>query len=432
MITSANPKKRLPRVTQQPTATIALMPCSSLFEDFFDTIGVSFEILRKEQTGGWMFNYIEALQRVNVQTVLIFISARVSEPMRFTHEPTGAAVCILPAPWLHRMFRWITNRKFRLDSYLLMPLGWLRKELRAYTHCAVLFQDYEYPSFDVCVLFGKLIRLPIFATFQGGTGSRSKLEHIIRTLSLRACTGLIIGSGVEYQRVHAKYHVPKQKIARIFNPMDVLGWSPSNQKESRLALDIPLGARVVICHGRIAIQHKGLDLLLDAWQKISNERPNRELCLLLVGTGQDAPKLQALIDSMKLVTVHWVNEYIRDRSLLWQYLSTADVYVMASRSEGFPVAPIEAMACGLPIVATDVPGIPDILEGGEISGGLIVPKEDTDALATALGYLLDREEWGRELGKRARHRAEACFSLEAIGQQMRDFLFGTAISDETP
>jgi glycosyltransferase involved in cell wall biosynthesis len=125
---------------------------------------------------------------------------------------------------------------------------------------------------------------------------------------------------------------------------------------------------------------------------------------------------------MQLQGIMWVDEYVRDRTAIRRYLSAADVYTLPSRHEGFPVAPIEAMACGLPIVAADAPGVPDILEGGEDSGGLVVPRGDAVALASALGRVLDNEAWGRELGKRARCRAEECFSLEAIGKQLRTFL----------
>jgi glycosyltransferase involved in cell wall biosynthesis len=412
-------------------ATVALMPCGDLFEDFFDTIGVSFEALRTEQAGGWMFNYIEALQLAKVQTILIFISARVSETLRFTHVPTGATVCILPAPLAHRIFRWITRGKLlntraiirSLDSYLVLPLLRLIRELWQYERCAVLFQDYENPSFDICVLLGKFLRVAVFATFQGGNTWRSRVEQPIRYLTMRGCTGLVIGSETEIQRVQNQYRVPQGKIARIFNPTDMLTLRPFDRKESRSALGISLTARVVISHGRISMNHKGLDLLLECWQQVCRKRSDRELCLLLVGTGEDSPKLHAQIETMKLETVLWVDEYIRDRTRLWQYLSTADVYAMASRHEGFPVAPIEAMACELPVVATDVPGIAEILKGGEASGGFVVPRGDTTALAMALENILDDEQWGWELGKRARRRAEECFSLEVIGQQMREFLF---------
>jgi starch synthase len=86
------------------------------------------------------------------------------------------------------------------------------------------------------------------------------------------------------------------------------------------------------------------------------------------------------------------------------------------------------MACNLPVVAADVAGISDILENGEASGGLVVPREDAKALALAIGRVLDDEAWGHELGKRARSRAEECFSFEVIGKQLCD----TLLTQKTP
>jgi glycosyltransferase involved in cell wall biosynthesis len=81
------------------------------------------------------------------------------------------------------------------------------------------------------------------------------------------------------------------------------------------------------------------------------------------------------------------------------------------------------MACGLPVVAAAAQGVTDIFEGGEASGGLIVPRDNAAALALALGRLLDDEAWRCELGRRARCRVETCFSLEAVGNQLHAFLF---------
>jgi starch synthase len=240
---------------------------------------------------------------------------------------------------------------------------------------------------------------------------------------MRACAGLIVATKTEEQRVCQHYALPPDKIARIFNPIDLSMWKEANRIEARTLLGIPPNARVAVWHGRIDLRRKGLDILLDAWQQVCHERTGKELLLLLIGSGNNANELRQCLRKMQFSSILWVDDYLNDRNLICRYLKAADVYVFPSRHEGFPVAPIEAMACGLPLVAASAPGVPDILEGGEISGGLMVPRNDSGALASALGSVLDNPDWSRELGRRAKCRAEACFSLEAVGTQLHNFIF---------
>ena len=428
--------------------TIALLPWGNVIEDFLDTIGVSLEAFCNEFTGSWMFAYVNALQRVGVRTVLICISARVARPSRFTHAPTGATICVLPVPRIYCVIRRKMLRPYgrtvkqafgeihgtrlllfpllgmsrEMVLYLTTPLRLLAHELRREGCNAILCQEYEYPRFDACVLLAQLMHLPVFATFQGGDYQTSHLERFLRPLTLRACTGLIIATQTEVQRVRTHYGISPSKLARIFNPVDLQVWSARDRSEARAALGIPLDSRVVAWHGRVSIRQKGLDLLLDAWESVCRERTGRDLRLLLVGTGQDAEELRERIAAMQLQGVLWINEFVHDRASIGHYISAADVYAFPSRHEGFPVALIEAMACSLPVVAANAQGVPDILEGGEASGGLVVPRDNEAALAQALGRVLDNEVWSRELGKRARGRVEACFSFEAVGKQLRTFL----------
>ncbi|MBF2007218.1 MAG: glycosyltransferase family 4 protein [Chlorogloeopsis fritschii C42_A2020_084] len=434
---------------------IALLHCMDLIDDFLDHINISFETYCNEFVGSWMFGYINALKLVGVRTVLFCISARFTEVSRFTHVPTGTTICVLPASKSYLGYRVVRHQALKLygvsegktfkdiqdsnatrrsllttlknlaqsvGTYLSTPLGLLTQEIRREGCEAILCQEYEYARFDACVLLGKLMNLPVFATFQGGDKTHSFLEYPLRQMAFRGCTGVIVSTQKEIERVRDRYQVPPAKIARIFDPMDTETWYPIDHTQARSALGIPLDAQIVVCHGRIDFHRKGLDILVAAWETICRDRPDRDLRLLLLGTGPDADKLRQCIANMNLQGVIWRNEFVNDRSILRLYLSAADVYTLASRQEGFPIAPLEAMACGLPVVAADAPGVPDILQGGEISGGLVVPREDALALSQALGRVLDDEAWGRELGKRARRRIEEYFSPQVIGKQLRDFM----------
>jgi glycosyltransferase involved in cell wall biosynthesis len=451
-------------LSNQSEPTIALLHCYDLIDDFLDSINISFETFCKEFVGSWMFGYINALKQVGVRTVLFCISARVDRPSRFIHQPTGTTICVLPPFKIYHAYRAVRRKSLNVyggseapsfqkiqdesrirrslltnikdlaksvGAYLSTPLGLLARELERENCQVILCQEYEYARFDTCVLLGKLMHLPVFATFQGGNKTESFLEVPLRYLSFRSCTGVIIATQTETQRVRDRYEIPSNKIARIFNPLDVATWQALDRSEARAALGIPLDVRVVAWHGRVEIERKGLDILLEAWQQICGDRPDKDLRLLLVGTGSDADLFRQCIDDMQLKGVMWLNEFVSDRTVIQQYLSAADVYTLPSRQEGFPIAPIEAMACSLPIVAADAPGVSDILEGGEVSGGIVVPRGNALALASALGQFLDDQARSRELGQRARDRVESRFSPEAIGQQLRNVFFNQSIHENS-
>jgi glycosyltransferase involved in cell wall biosynthesis len=438
--------------SKQPT--VALLPWGDLFEDFFDTIGVSFETFRDEHMGSYMFGYINALKTAGFRTVLFFVSARVTRTLRFVHKPTGTQVCILPASKSYRAYYKFRqgardasgvkgNQKFSevytvdrahsslvltikdtvksLGSYLSIPWRAFAKELRREGCTMILCQEYEHPRFDLCVWLGKRLKLPVFATFQGGDAAQSWIERPFRSLAMKNCHGLIIATQTEIDRVQDAYTISVNKIRRVFNPIDLSVWQKCDQDKSRKALGIPSTAKVVVCHGRIEIERKGLDVLLAAWSHLCANYPNQDLRLLLVGTGSDAESLGQRLSSMRLSNIIWVNEFVRDRSIIQRYLSAADLYTLPSRHEGFPIAPLEAMACGLPVVAADAQGISDIFEQQEICGGFVVPRGDAIALATAIAKVLNDDDLRCHMGKAARQRVENDFSMNVIGQQLSSF-----------
>lgn len=411
--------------SRQPV--VALLPAGDRFEDFHDRIGVTLEDLREGMTGTWLFNYVETLQAAGIRPVLYFVSARVPGIVRFTHPPTGASIRFLPAPWLHRKLQGARDRlRIRSQmypsvlSYAATPWRALAREFRRDGCEAILCQEYEYPRFDQAVVVGGVLNMPVFATFQGGSTTRNSLERLFRRAVICRASGLVIGSRMEMQRVRTAYGVPAERTALVPNALDVAAWRPLDRHAARAALGLADDIRVIAWHGRVEFDSKGLDVLLDAWEQLCVARPHAKLLLLLVGSGRDREALQRRVASLPAGTIRWEDGWVRDRQLIWRYLSAADISVLSSRREGFPVAVLEAMACGLPVVATDASGVREAL--GDEPAGLVVPRENAPALATAIGRLLDDEPLRRQLGERARRRAESEFSLQAVGARIRAFM----------
>ena len=394
-------------------------------------------------SGGWLFTYVQALQLAGFEVTIFCFSDRSRAVISRPHRATGAEICLIPAKpsylWMRHFvadpYAWETDNMFsgrklpklakriirHLLPYLATPERSLWRELKRRKVRAILCQEYEYARFDIVTALGALLRLPVFAIFQGGNWHSSRLEKLTRPLAVRRCAGLIIGPSPEAARVQAEYSISSNKIARLPNPLDLTDWEPMPQSEARQSLGIPISARIAISHGRIDIFRKGLDLLLEAWSKLQSAHSGEDWRLILIGSGDDATKLRSVLGGPDYSSVLWIDHYIRDRALMRRWLCAADIYVMASRHEGFPVAPLEGMACGLPIVATTVPGIGEIMGDKDPLPGITAPIGDSAALASAVEKLLNNIQLSRELGFHAKRRAQD-FSLPSISAQLRSFL----------
>jgi glycosyltransferase involved in cell wall biosynthesis len=412
--------------------TVALPIWGDRFEDVFTPLGISLDDFR-DLTGSWFLGYVESLRRAEVDTVLVLVSTQVRRSTRFEHRSTGARVVVLRTPRRYRVLkplrRYLEGRRWghkafgSLTSYLSVPVTAFLRVLRDEAIDVVLVQDYEHARFDLFVLLGWLARRPVFSSFQGGDTLRSRLERPFRRRSMRACAGLVIASAVERERVRRVYAVPEGRIAPIPNAVDVELLRTTTRVDARRQLDIGAATIVVEWHGRILLHRKGLDTLVAAWDLVRARHPDRELLLLLVGTGPDAAAFRTIVEGSGSGAVRWRDEFITDQEQLAPYLAAADIYVLPSRHEGFSVALVEAMAAGLGIVATDVPGVRDVMTGGDGPAGITVARDDAKALAAGLGQLIDDPTLRRELGHVARERAVERYSLEAVGRALAQFLF---------
>lgn len=437
-------------MTTERRPNLAILPWGYVFEDFLDPLGITLERFRTTVSGGWLFNYVRALRAVGIDSTLVLVSRDARRVVWSEHEPTGARLCMLPARrWLrksrqlrpgpvsesghaviqdaatHGSGKWGRSRlmeAFRdLARYSATPILPLVRSLRRGGCDGILCQEYEYPRFEMCVLAGGLLDMPVFGTFQGGRSGQGILQPLFRPWAVRHSTGLIIGAEDEARRVREAYGLGWEHIGVIQNPIALEEIPAIDRQAARRALGIDSAAPVAIWHGRVSIHTKGLDLLMEAWRDVADKRPNARL--VLIGSGDDNDALRrAIAPELAAGTILWVDRYVQDKAEVYRLLSAGDVYVFPSRHEGFPVAPLEAMACGLPVIAGQASGVREILRRGEADGGLQVPAGDIAALATGIAALLDDLERARAMGAAARLRIERQFSVPAVGAQLGAWL----------
>jgi glycosyltransferase involved in cell wall biosynthesis/GT2 family glycosyltransferase len=438
---SARRSARLRRTRGEPT--VAILPWGDLVEDYLDPLDRTIDDYAERLSGGWLFGYAEALRRTGVGTVVVCWSRAVDRPTRRIHAPTGAILWFLPPSPAYRAARrrladpyaWATRGALRPGGsrvvgvvaraaapYLTATPPALARVLRQEGCRAVLCQEYEEGRFDVCIALGRVLRLPVFATFQGGDHTRTGIERLVRRWSVPRAAGLLVGAERETQRVARRYGVPAERIARVPNPLDPATVRRIPTADARAALGLPADGPVAVWVGRVDIHPKGIDVLLDAWQRVRTELAARRPTLLLLGTGSGAGWLHEQLADPGLEDVRWRDEYVLDRDIVGTYLSAGDVFVLPSRQEGFPVAPVEAMAAGLPVVACDAPGVRAVVGEGPGAGGEVVPREAADVLARELARFLADPSLAQTVGDAARRRAESTFSLEAVGAQLRALL----------
>ncbi|HET8578264.1 MAG TPA: glycosyltransferase [Methylomirabilota bacterium] len=154
---------------------------------------------------------------------------------------------------------------------------------------------------------------------------------------------------------------------------------------------------------------KGLEVLLDAFARL----PGPDARLLIVGDGPRAGRLRARARELGIERRVVFGGVVPEAA---RCLPAVDLYVSASRGEGLPLSLLEAMACGVPIVATRVAGHIDAVEDGVT--GLLVPVDDPAALASAMAALLADPARRARLGAAGRRRVEERFSVERMTDEL--------------
>jgi glycosyltransferase involved in cell wall biosynthesis len=200
-----------------------------------------------------------------------------------------------------------------------------------------------------------------------------------------------------------RLRIPQDRILTIPNGVDGAQFRTSVEKRTlRRKLGLPADRKILISVGRLSRQ-KGYPFLLSALARLPAEQ--RPLTLVL-GDGPDLASLRALASRMGLASDV---EFLGNRTNTAEFLNASDIFVMSALWEGLPLALLEAMASGLPIVVTRVGGNLEAIEDGR--SGILVPPTDDSALSGALRRLLESPAERMRMGQAARERFDEHFSV---------------------
>jgi glycosyltransferase involved in cell wall biosynthesis len=198
----------------------------------------------------------------------------------------------------------------------------------------------------------------------------------------------------------------ERQIVQLPNGIDTTAYLEVATRRAQRPPAAPGDILTVVCPARLSYQ-KGQDVLLKAWRMVREQVPTAQL--ILAGDGPQRLELELLAAELGIADAIEFAGLVRDLRGLF---AAADGFVLPSRYEGMSNALLEAMAAGMPCVATRVSGSEDIIIENE--SGLLVPPEEPEALASALVTILTEHQRASSLGREARARVVRCFDQRRL------------------
>ena len=241
----------------------------------------------------------------------------------------------------------------------------------------------------------------------------------LRNAIFRRCDGYVAISPV-LEDTCRRAGLPLDRVRLIPQGVDVGVFETTADKASlRRALGLPERALIVVFVGSL-IHRKGIDVLLEVWPRLHAAHPDAQLLLVgrneFQGDAEATGFLAATVSGLSAAAAAACHQ-VGVKVDVHRWLQASDLFVFPSRREGFGTVMIEAMACGLPCVVTELPGITDFIfdEGGRT--GVVVSQDDPDALFSTMAAILSEPARAKAMGHAARATVLERFDIEKIADR---------------
>ena len=240
------------------------------------------------------------------------------------------------------------------------------------------------------------------------TPARRKILRRVQQLSTR----ILVNSEAVRQELLTRDGFAPDKIQVVYNGIEATRFLQAAPPREHVLPGVSANQKLIIMVANMHIAVKGHSDLIEAARIVRETCP--ETRFLLAGDGEMRTFFE---DQVRAAGLEEMFLFLGHRTDIPALLACCDIGVLASRSEGLPNAVLEYMAAGLPVVATTVGGVPEIIENE--SNGLLVPPENPDALSAAILRLLKDEEMRHRLGQAGRENVLARFNFTSVMASLR-------------
>jgi glycosyltransferase involved in cell wall biosynthesis len=404
---------------------IAFFDYPDVFEDFYPHYGVDQRAFATQWTGTGNHAFVTALQR-EVGDVIWHAFSLAPELDGAYHAVTGCQVRFLSSSWFHRQLwhwfylsrsAWRWRRAYPayavVASYLALLSYPFFKMLRRDRPDFFFVQDYATGRFDVLLLLARALRVPLIAYHSGSHPDRY-VGRLAKRWTIPHADALIASSGDELEMLAKRYRVPRERLVVILTPIDTSTLRPLDRSEACQAAKLDPARRYLLFVGRLDDPVKRVSVLIRTFAGLAGEHPHVDL--LIAGQGPDKEKLCRLAEEQAPGRVRFLGWVSRAEAKARLY-NVADCLMLNSRSEGFPTVVGEAMACGTPVLSSQVGGVAELVVEGET--GWLFPPGDEEALRAKMAYVMSRPEAVTAMRPQVRILAERRVSPEVVGAALR-------------
>ena len=266
---------------------------------------------------------------------------------------------------------------------------------------------FAYPDGLAGALLGNVFGCPVVITLRGSIVRLATYRtHLPQLRFALASAARVLSVSESLKRAAVELGISAEKIRVVPNGVDPTRFRPMDRAAARRGLGLPLDRTVLLSVGGL-LEGKGQHRIVALLPRLLRRRP--DLLYAVVGSGRRGDPGQELVE--RLIADHGLQGHVllagqRPHQEIPWWFGAADLFCLATRSEGWSNVLLEAIACGRPVVSTRVGGNPEIVRDESL--GLLVPPADDDALERAILFALDRPWDPEALAARARaHSWEA-------------------------